>query len=73
MSNTAISDALAIAAACESFNALFFGQSAFTKWVPESLAIKRYIRIFEAARGRTLPATAEIAAAAAQREPHPPA
>ena len=26
MSNTAISDALAIAAACESFNALFFGQ-----------------------------------------------
>ena len=63
MSNTAISDALAIAAACESFNALFFGQTAFTKWVPERLAIKRYIRIFEAARGRTLPATAEIAAA----------
>lgn len=63
MSNNAISDALAIAAACESFNALFFGYSAFDKWVPESLAMKSYIRIFKAASGRTLPVTAEIAAA----------
>ena len=62
MSNSAISDALAIAAACESFNAFFFGYSAFEKWVPEKLAMKRYARVFEAARGRTLPATAEVAA-----------
>jgi alkylhydroperoxidase/carboxymuconolactone decarboxylase family protein YurZ len=62
MSNPAIGDALAIAAACESFNALFFGYSAFAKWVPEKMALKRYIGIFKAASGRTLPATAEIAA-----------
>lgn len=63
MSNIAISDALAIAAACESFNALFFGYSSFNKWVPERLAIERYISIFKAVSGSTLSTTAEIAAA----------
>jgi len=62
MGNSAITDALAIAAACESFNAIQFGHTSFTPWVPESMAIKRYVRIFEAARGRTRAATAEMAA-----------
>jgi 4-carboxymuconolactone decarboxylase len=62
MSDSAISDAVAIAAACESFNAMHFGRTAFPQWVNDSKAIKRYERIFEAARGRTHPATAEMAA-----------
>lgn len=62
MSNDAISDAVAVAAACESFDALHFAQTEFTKWVPESRAMKRYLRMFDAARGRIRPATAEIAA-----------
>ena len=62
MKKGAICDALAIAAGCESFNALQFGHTAFGKWAPDSMTIKNYLRIFEAARGRTHKTTAEIAA-----------
>ena len=62
MSGDAIGDAVAIGAACEAFDALNFAQGAFPKWTPESATVKRYLRMFEAARGRTKPAIAEIAA-----------
>lgn len=62
MSHDSISDAVALAAACESFEALEFAQNAFTQWVPPGRAMKRYLRVFEASRGRIRPATAEIAA-----------
>ena len=62
MSPDAISDAVALAAACESFSAAHFAQTEFAKWTPESRAMKRYLRMFDAARGRTRPACAEISA-----------
>lgn len=62
MSNETISDAVALAAACEAFDALDFAQKEFTKWVPESRAIKRYLRVFDASRGRIRPAIADVAA-----------
>lgn len=62
MNNDAIGDAVAVAAACESFDALHFAQTPFAKWVPESAAMDRYLRMFDAARGQILPATAEISA-----------
>src|SRR5580765_2150917 len=48
MDNEAIGDAVAIAAACEAFEAMHFAQAHFTKWVPESAATQRYLRMFEA-------------------------
>ena len=62
MDNEAISDSVALASACEGFSALHFAQGAFTKWVPESRAMKRYAAIFEAARGGLPEAIAEVAA-----------
>ena len=62
MGEEVIADAVALAAACESYDALNFAQSAFAKWTPESRAMKRYLRMFDAARGRIRPATAEICA-----------
>jgi alkylhydroperoxidase/carboxymuconolactone decarboxylase family protein YurZ len=62
MSNDAINDSMALAAACESLAAMDFARREFTKWVPDSQALKRYLRMFDAARGRIRPATAEIAA-----------
>ncbi len=62
MGNEAIGDAVAIAAACESFDAMHFSQAAFGKWLPASAALERYLRMFDAARGQLPPATAEIAA-----------
>jgi alkylhydroperoxidase/carboxymuconolactone decarboxylase family protein YurZ len=64
MSNDAIGDAVAIAGACEAFEAMHFAQEHFDKWVPGNAAAQRYLRMFEAARGATDPATAEIAAVA---------
>ncbi len=51
MQNEAIGDAVALAAACESFETMRLAQVAFVKWVPESEAMKRYLRTFDAARG----------------------
>ncbi|MDH5247101.1 MAG: carboxymuconolactone decarboxylase family protein [Betaproteobacteria bacterium] len=65
MSRDAIADALALAAACESLDAIGFARDAFPDWVDESRLVKRYVRAFEAARGRTKPVLAEIAAAVA--------
>lgn len=62
MSHDSISDAVALAAACESLEALEFAQNAFTQWVPPSRAMQRYLRIFDASRGHIPPDTAEIAA-----------
>jgi 4-carboxymuconolactone decarboxylase len=62
MDDDAISDAVAVAAACESFDAMQRAQVAFVKWVPESRAMKRYLRMFDVARGSIPPATAEISA-----------
>ena len=62
MNEEAISDAVALAAACESFDALHFSQGAFEQWVPESRAMKRYLKMFDAARGGIPPATAEVSA-----------
>ena len=65
MSKDAIADAVAIAAACESFDALVFAEDAFPEWVDEAKTVLRYLRAFDAARGRTRPVLAEIAAVVA--------
>lgn len=65
MGRDAIADALALAAACESLDAIGFARDAFPDWVDESRLLKRYLGAFEAARGRTKPVLAEIAAAVA--------
>ena len=65
LSKQAIADAVAIAAACESFDALAFAEDAFSEWVDEPMLVKRYLRAFDAARGRVRPALAEIAAVVA--------
>ena len=65
MSKDAIADAVAIAAACEALDALAFAKDAFPEWVDEARAVKRYLRAFDAARGRTPPVLAEIAAVVA--------
>lgn len=62
MDNEAIGDAVAVAAACEAFDAMHFAQAHFTTWVPESAAMKRYLRMFEAARGQIPAAIAETSA-----------
>jgi alkylhydroperoxidase/carboxymuconolactone decarboxylase family protein YurZ len=72
MSRDAIADAAALAAACESFDALAFAENAFPAWLSEQRLAKRYLRAFDAARGRTRPLVAEIAALVAhagQRRP----
>jgi len=66
MGKDAIADALALAAVCESLDALAFSEDAFPQWTDQSRLVKRYLRAFDAARGRTRPALAEIAAVVAQ-------
>jgi alkylhydroperoxidase/carboxymuconolactone decarboxylase family protein YurZ len=65
MGGEAIADALALAAACESLDAIGFAGDAFPAWTDEPRLVKRYLKAFEAARGRTRPVLAEIAAAVA--------
>lgn len=65
MGKEAIADALAIAAACESLDAFDFARDAFPGWTDEPRLAKRYLKAFDAARGRTRPALAEIAAVVA--------
>ena len=65
MGEDAIADAVALAAACESLDALKFSEDAFPQWVDEPRLVKRYLRAFDTARGRTRPVLAEIAAVVA--------
>ena len=65
MSKDAIADAVALAAACEAFDALAFAENAFPEWLSEQSLVKRYLRAFDAARGRIRPVLAEIAAVVA--------
>lgn len=65
MSRGAIADASAIGAACDSLDAAGFAEEAFGAFLPPAGAVKRYLRGFEAARGRVRPALAEVAAAVA--------
>jgi alkylhydroperoxidase/carboxymuconolactone decarboxylase family protein YurZ len=65
MGRDAIADALALAAVCESLDAFSFSRDAFPAWVDERRLTRRYLKAFEAARGRTRPVLAEIAAAVA--------
>jgi alkylhydroperoxidase/carboxymuconolactone decarboxylase family protein YurZ len=65
MGRDAIADAVALAAACESLDALGFAADAFPDWADEPRLTRRYLRAFEAARGRTRPLLAEIAAVVA--------
>jgi len=65
MSRRAIADAVAIGAVCDGFDAAVFSDEAFGEWLPRGGAVERYLRAFEAARGRVRPALAEIAAAVA--------
>jgi alkylhydroperoxidase/carboxymuconolactone decarboxylase family protein YurZ len=62
MSRDAIADAVALAAACEFLDAAAFAADAFPEWLSERRSEKRYLRAFDAARGRTRPHLAEIAA-----------
>ena len=61
MTPESISDSMAIAAACEAFDALNFSHRAFPDWVSEELAMKRYATLFEASRGSVPEAIAEVA------------
>lgn len=65
MGKDAIADAMALAAACESLDALTFSADAFGQWTDEPRLVKRYLRAFDAARGRTRPMLADIAAVVA--------
>jgi alkylhydroperoxidase/carboxymuconolactone decarboxylase family protein YurZ len=62
MTSESIADSMAIAAACEAFDALQFCHGAFTKWVNEEQAMTRYLALFDASRGRIPEAIAEVAA-----------
>lgn len=62
MSRDAIADAVALAAACEAIDAYGFAKNAFSAWVSERRTVQRYLRAFDAARGRTRPLVADIAA-----------
>lgn len=62
MDNDAIGDSVAIAAACEGFDAMHFARTEFTKWVADAPAMQRYLRMFDAARGGIPAAIAEVAA-----------
>jgi alkylhydroperoxidase/carboxymuconolactone decarboxylase family protein YurZ len=57
-----IADALAIAAAAETWPVLEFGDVHWRQWTPLESAIPRYLRMFEASRGAIPVATAEITA-----------
>jgi len=65
MGRDAIADALALAAACEAWDALHFAASGFPDWTDRRRLVKRYLRAFDAARGRTRPVLADIAATVA--------
>lgn len=72
MDHDAIGDSVAVAAACEAFEAMHFAQGAFGKWLPDSRATQRYFAMFETARGKLPPAIAEVAAVvchASRRDP----
>lgn len=62
MTNESISDSVAIASACEGFDAMNFSHQAFDTWVSEEAAMKRYLAMFDAARGNLPKAIAEVAA-----------
>lgn len=62
LSRAAIADSLAIAAAVEAWPVLQFGDDHWRDWAPIEAARPRYVAIFEAAKGTTQAATAEITA-----------
>lgn len=62
MTNDSIADAMAIAGACEAFDALHFGCQAFADWVPEAQAMQRYLTLFDTSRGNIPKVIAEVAA-----------
>jgi alkylhydroperoxidase/carboxymuconolactone decarboxylase family protein YurZ len=62
MTRESICDSMAIAAACEAFDALSFSHRAFASWVSEELAMSRYATLFEASRGSIAAPIAEVAA-----------
>src|SRR5690606_19034212 len=49
MTTETITDSIAIAGACEAFDALHFGYNAFDNWVQKDKAMKRYFSLFDAA------------------------
>jgi len=65
MDRAAIADAVALGAACETLDAMDFSALHFRGYFSVGEAKARYVRAFEAARGRTRPALAEIAAVVA--------
>jgi alkylhydroperoxidase/carboxymuconolactone decarboxylase family protein YurZ len=65
MSRDAIADVLALAAACEAWEAFGFALSGFPGWTDRPRLVKRYLRAFDAARGRTRPVLADMAAVVA--------
>jgi 4-carboxymuconolactone decarboxylase len=58
----AIADSVAIAAACEAFDATTFAAANFREWIAEERAMQGYLRTFDAARGSLPEAIAEVAA-----------
>ena len=62
MTKESIADSMAIASACEAFDALHFSQGAFSEWVSQKHTLARYLKMFDAARGRLPKAMAEVAA-----------
>ncbi len=64
LSRAAIADALAVAAACETWPVLAFGDEWWREWTPIESAHPRYVRMFEAAMGDLPHKAAELAAIA---------
>ena len=62
MTKDTISDSIAIAGACEAFDALHFGCTAFADWVSEAQAMTRYLTLFDSSRGKVPRVIAEVAA-----------
>lgn len=62
LDDDAIADSVALAAACEAFDATEFARNEFTEWIPKERALQRYLSTFDTARGTLPEAIAEVAA-----------
>lgn len=58
----AMADSAALAAACEAFDATNFACTQFGEWIPPQKAMQRYLRTFDAAKGKLPEHIAEVAA-----------
>ena len=62
LDDEAIADSVALAGACEAFDAIDFARKQFKEWIPDDRALQSYLRTFDAAKGKLPEAISEIAA-----------